>query len=143
MEHASRLFSCLRCHAQVVICTHCDRGQIYCGPECSITARVKSCRAAEKRYQLTLKGKTKHALRQKRYRARLAEKVTDHSSHTPAQDGLLKTVKNKTNVAVIKHGDINMRCCFCKKPVSLWLRSGFLRHYASLSSQDLSYFKPP
>jgi hypothetical protein len=38
------------------------------------------CNEAKKRYQNTFKGKMKHALRQKRYRARLKEKVTDQGS---------------------------------------------------------------
>lgn len=143
MEHAPRLFSCMRCHAQTLVCSHCDRGQIYCGPSCAHAARVQSCRAAEKRYQLTPGGKMKHALRQRRYRARLAKIVTDHSSHYPTPNGLLQTVKNKADEAGMSHGDANKRCCFCKKPVSLWIRHGFLRHHASLSPRDLPYFRPP
>lgn len=143
MEHTPRLFSCIRCHSQVVICSHCDRGQIYCGPQCSASARAQSCRAAEKRYQLTPGGKMKHALRQRRYRARLKEKVTDHSSHSPAQNALLQPVKNKAKEAVMSHGYINRHCCFCQKTVSSWFRNGFLRHHESLSTRDLSYFRPP
>jgi hypothetical protein len=143
MEHTLRLFSCLRCHSQVVICSRCDRGQIYCDPICSNTARLQSRQAAEKRYQHTLKGRMKHALRQRRYRARLKEIVTDHSSSSPAHDDLLQTVKNKAKKAVISHGDNSKRCCFCKKIVSPWLRQGFLRHHHPSSSRDLSYFRPP
>lgn len=143
MKHTSRLFSCIRCHAQTLICSYCDRGQIYCGPVCARAARVQSCRSAEKRYQLTPGGKMKHALRQRRYRARLAKIVTDHSFHSPAQHGLLQSVKNEAEKTDVSHGDADKRCCFCKKPVSSWIRHGFLRHYASLSSQDLPCFRPP
>lgn len=143
MKHTPRLFSCMRCHAQTLVCSHCDRGQIYCDPTCAHAARVQSCRSAEKRYQLTPGGKMKHALRQRRYRARLEKIVTDHSSHSPTSNGLLKTVKNKAVKADMSQGDDNKRCCFCKKPVSSWIRNGFLRYHASLSSRDLPCFRPP
>jgi hypothetical protein len=143
MKHTPRLFYCMRCHAQTLVCSHCDRGQIYCGSECAFAARIQSCRSAEKRYQLTPGGKMKHALRQRRYRARLRKKVTDHSSSSPAQNGLLQSVKNESMKADMSHGDSNRRCFFCKKTVSSWFRSGFLRHHASLSSRDLSYLRPP
>ncbi len=143
MKHTPRLFSCMLCHAQTLVCPHCDRGQIYCGSECARIARIQSCRLAEKRYQLTPGGKMKHAMRQRRYRARLRKKVTDHSSQSPAQNALLHSVKNKAEEAGLSHDDFNRRCCFCKKTVSSWFRSGFLRHHATLSSRDLSYLRPP
>jgi hypothetical protein len=31
METDARLFNCARCHRQVVICSRCDRGNLYCG----------------------------------------------------------------------------------------------------------------
>lgn len=143
MEHSSRLFSCLLCHAQVVICSYCDRGNIYCSTECSQAARLQSCRLAEQRYQHTPGGRMKHALRQRRYRSSLREKVTDHSSNSPNQDDLLRSVKNKANKTGVCHGDADHRCCFCKKSVSSWLRSGFLRHHPSLPPPDLPYLRPP
>lgn len=143
MEHTPRLFSCIRCHAQVIICPHCDRGQIYCSSECSAAARFQSCRAAEKRYQLTLKGKMMHAMRQRRYRARLKEKMTDHSSRSPAQNALLCKVKNKANESVVSHAIRQPRCCFCKKSVSSLFRTGFLRHHVPRTSRNLFYLRPP
>lgn len=143
MKHMLRLFHCMRCHAQTLICSHCDRGQIYCNSECAHAARVQSCRTAEKRYQLTPGGRMKHALRQRRYRSRLIKKVTDHGSSFHALSALLQPVKNEARKADMSHGDFNRRCCFCNKTVSSWFRRGFLRHYAPLSSQDMSYFRPP
>lgn len=143
MEHTSRLFYCLRCHIQVVICSYCDRGQIYCGKECSRIARLQSCQAAEKRYQNTPAGRMKHALRQRRYRERLKIKVTDHSSTAPAQNALLESVKNKAKEVVMMHVGFNQRCCFCRQSVSPWFRNGFLRHEASKFSRDLPYLRPP
>lgn len=143
MKHTPRLFYCIRCHVQVVICTHCDRGHIYCGSDCSKAARLQSCREAEKRYQLSPGGRMKHALRQRRYRARLRDKVTDHGYIAPAQDGLLHQVKNKAKKSVVMHVDFNKQCCFCKKAVPPWFRQGFLRHHAKLSARDLPYWRPP
>ena len=70
MKHSSRLFSCSFCLQQVVICSHCDRGNIYCSPKCAINARKQYCKESNKRYQQTTKGKFNNALRQKRFRAR-------------------------------------------------------------------------
>ena len=44
MQSSARLFNCARCRCQVVICSHCDRGNIYCGKRCSQTARRQSRR---------------------------------------------------------------------------------------------------
>jgi len=143
MKHTPRLYYCVLCHAQAVICSYCDRGQIYCSKECAIAARAQSCREAEKRYQLSFKGKVKHALRQKRYRMRQKEKVTDHSSNVLVQDGLLETVKNKPVETAMSKDFGNKQCCFCKKPVLQWFRSGFLRYSSPLFSLKQAYFRPP
>lgn len=143
MKHALRLYSCVLCHAQAAICSHCDRGQIYCSDKCSKTARLKSCREAEIRYQLTPGGKHKHAARQKRYRIRQKEKVTDQGSVTSAHNGLLESVKNKTVEVDASGISMQQRCCICKKQVSSWLRTGFLRYYSTKSGIDLSYLRPP
>ena len=46
-----RLFLCLRCRDQVVICSRCDRGQVYCGRECASEVRRSKQRKARRRYQ--------------------------------------------------------------------------------------------
>jgi hypothetical protein len=143
MKHSSRLYFCALCHTQAVICSHCDRGQIYCSDTCSKIARIKSCREAETRYQLTSRGKHKHAARQKRYRMRQKEKVTDHGSVITTHHGLLESVKNKTTEVDLVHISMQKRCCVCKKSVSPWLRACFLRYYSVKSSIDLSYLRPP
>ena len=51
MEPTSRLFQCALCHTQVIVCSKCDHGQIYCSDSCSALARQQSLRAAGKRYQ--------------------------------------------------------------------------------------------
>ena len=52
MQSSARLFNCARCRCHVVICSHCDRGNIYCGGRCSQRVRRQSVRAAGRRYRL-------------------------------------------------------------------------------------------
>lgn len=66
----ARLFLCVRCKAQVLVCSHCDRGQIYCAQGCAQTARRDAQRAAGRRYQASRRGRVNHAARAGRYRAR-------------------------------------------------------------------------
>lgn len=40
-SRSARLFQCARCHALTKICSHCDRGNVYCG-DCAIPARKKA-----------------------------------------------------------------------------------------------------
>jgi hypothetical protein len=68
-----------------MICSHCDRGQIYCTGGCAWTARRIKQREAGRRYQQSYRGRRRHAERMARYRARragrgpaLAKKVTHH-----------------------------------------------------------------
>jgi len=46
MQSSGRLFLCVCCRAQVVICSHCDRGQIYCAADCAQAARCHAVREA-------------------------------------------------------------------------------------------------
>ena len=71
-----RLFLCLRCREQVVICSRCDRGQVYCGRECASEVRRSRQRQARRRYQASERGRQMHADRSRRYRAR-GSRVTD------------------------------------------------------------------
>jgi hypothetical protein len=128
MEHTSRLFSCALCHAQTIVCSVCDRGQIYCGSVCSNAARQKSCKEASHRYQKTFKGKMNNALRQKRYRERLREKVTHHGSKQITPDGLLQLVKSRPQKPAVIQNFEAMKCCFCQVAVPFWIRHGFLRY---------------
>jgi hypothetical protein len=70
VEAPARLFVCARCRAQVLICSCCDRGQIYCAKGCAEEVRRQSVRAAGERYQATKKGRLAHAARQCAYRAK-------------------------------------------------------------------------
>lgn len=137
MKSIPRLFNCLRCHKQAVICSRCDRGQIYCGKQCAQLARRRSCRLAEKRYQKTLQGRLKHALRQRRYRARLKKKVTDQGSSFVGINALLNPVKNQPTTTSYCN---DSRCYFCKKPMSNWVRQGFLRHCVIKATRAGPYY---
>ena len=135
MEVANRLFNCARCQAQVIICHHCDRGQLYCGAECSSLARQASCKAAACRYQKTVQGKHYHAKRQQHYRERQRKKVTHHgstqkASHTHFED--VKSLQNKRENGL--RGD--NRCHFCHQHPTPFLRRDFLRDYPR-SSTDI------
>lgn len=142
MKPSARLYSCTLCHKQVVICSDCDRGQIYCGKDCSLSARQTSVRSAGRRYQASFKGKLQHAQRQQRYRQ--AKKVTHLGSLVTGEHVLLLEVVNKTVRPVILSDRKVLRCHFCKKRVPNLLRSGFLRNDISAKTPTLlNYAQPP
>ena len=68
----ARRFVCARCRVPVLVCSHCDRGQVYCAAGCSATARRQSQRDAGRRYQDSLPGRFHHAARTQRWRLRQA-----------------------------------------------------------------------
>jgi hypothetical protein len=84
----ARLFLCARCRAQVLVCSHCDRGQIYCAQGCAQTARRAAQRAAGRRYQASRRGRVSHAARAARYRAR-QNNVTHQGSPRHRADDLV------------------------------------------------------
>jgi hypothetical protein len=83
-----RLFLCARCQAQILVCSHCDRGQIYCAQGCAQTARRAAQRAAGRRYQASRRGRVNHAARAGRYRAR-QNNVTHQGSPPHGADDLV------------------------------------------------------
>jgi len=105
-ETPARFFLCARCHVQVLVCSCCDRGQIYCASDCAQEARRHAQRAAGQRYQTSRRGRIAHALRARRYRDRRRtapvsgqeeamlkhrrqKNVTHHGSPPQPPDGLL------------------------------------------------------
>ena len=70
MDRSARLFLCLRCCEQVVLCPHCDHGQVYCGRACSLAARGEYRRRSAQRYQSSRPGRLKHAARTACWRRR-------------------------------------------------------------------------
>ena len=70
MPHSARLFLCARCRDQVLLCSHCDRGQLYCGRACSFASRHERRRQSAQRYQSSRGGRLKHAARSAFWRTR-------------------------------------------------------------------------
>jgi hypothetical protein len=70
MDRSARLFLCARCRDQVLLCSHCDRGQQYCSRACSSVSRRERRRETAERYQSSRGGQLKHAARSARWRQR-------------------------------------------------------------------------
>lgn len=139
MENTARLFNCNRCHKQVTICSHCDRGNIYCSKACSSSAKTESLRRASHRYQATLRGKHNHAERQKRY---IKKKMTHlGSTHNSSYDELLHGPKEgeKQSSLVISN---EVHCHFCGKNCSSFLRIDFLQHSSNETNKIRSHAWP-
>lgn len=77
---ALRRYSCARCRRLCLICSRCDRGQLYCAGDCRKRTREESQRRAGAKYQQTPWGRRRHAARQARYRRRPEQKVTHQGS---------------------------------------------------------------
>jgi len=126
MKDNARLFNCARCQIQVIICSDCDRGNIYCSAHCSHISRQQSVRQAAQRYQQTWQGKLSHAHRQRCYRQRKEKKVTHHGSpDSPSHDSL----DDRPNEPADPFGSstaCELCCHFCGRACSRFLRIGFL-----------------
>lgn len=136
---SARLYNCARCQNQVIICSFCDRGNIYCGSICSRRARVQNHRIANQIYQKSPQGRQKHAARQRRYRKREKDKikkVTDHGSPTLLPHDLLPLVPNER----LTRQKESLRCHFCDAVVLPSLRKGYLRHHQKDSSPHSSFW---
>jgi len=124
------LFLCATCRVQVVICSDCDCGQIYCPDQCALRARRESVRAAGRRYQSTRRGRHVHAQRARHYRAR-RNKVTHQGSPDPMRDVPLAVSSIDMLAASIKAMPTTLQtrqCHFCGGACSQFVRSGPLRH---------------
>ncbi len=145
---SGRLFVCVRCGCQVVVCRCCDRGQIYCGVDCAGQARRQTLHGAGRRWQRTSRGRRKHAARMARYRAKLAkgsdgvavgmpdegrprEIVTHHGSPAPPVDDLVAggaTAMPRDDASPAEpSGRATTQCHWCGRCCLLPLRRGFLR----------------
>ena len=140
MPSSARLFNCARCRCQVVICSHCDRGNIYCGQRCSQTARRQSRRKASGRYQRTRRGRLAHAARQRRYHQRRRAKVTHQGSPPAISDETLpvesRKLARRSEVPAEVPGD-GIRCDFCGRVCSHFLRQSFLHRRPTRELIDL------
>ncbi len=127
---SARVFNCARCCCQVVICSHCDRGNIYCSKRCSHSARRQSRRQAGRRYQRTRRGRFAHAERQRRYRQRRTAKVTHQGSRPILPDETLPAESRTSTWGSEDPGAVpadGIRCHLCGRVCSPFLRQSFLR----------------
>lgn len=134
MENTARLYNCARCHCQVLICSHCDRGNIYCAGQCSDIARRTSLKKAGKRYQSTYQGRLKHAARQRRYRANY-KKVTHQGTPEAASNDPLVT-RSEALVAVVTIENNDIHCHFCGRSCSPFLRLDYLHRVTPYKTSD-------
>jgi len=129
MNPSARLYHCARCHCQVIICRHCDRGNVYCGEACAKPARADTLRRARKKYQFSRAGRFANAQRQHRYRARQRIKVTQQGSSLRRANDVLPLKQTRVNKPRRVAGVIDktvMRCHFCQRECDVFLRLDFL-----------------
>lgn len=130
MNTTARLYHCARCHCQVVICRHCDRGNVYCGEGCAKPARTETLRRAGSRYQSSRRGRHSNAERQRRYRERQREKVTQQGSSSLASNDLLSIELSSAQNVSKQDSSVTkttIYCHFCHCECSQFLRLDFLR----------------
>jgi hypothetical protein len=124
----ARFFLCARCHAQVLICSCCDRGQIYCADGCAGLARREGQRAAGQRYQTSHRGRVVHALRARRYRARQKNVTHQGSPPRPADDlvppSSVVTASEPSPSPDARRSAWHCHWCGCRRPQ--FVRHGFL-----------------
>ena len=128
---SGRLFLCRKCGREVVVCSGCDRGQVYCFGDCAGQARCRNVREAGRRYQVSSRGRQKHAARMGRLRAARRKIVTHHGSPPPPTGDLLAA-----GAMAISRDDASpaepprraiTHCHWCDRPCLPPLRPGFLR----------------
>ena len=133
-----RLFLCARCQAMVLICSCCDRGQIYCAGGCAQDARHQAQRAASQRYQASRRGRMNHAARTSRWRARQKNVTHRGSPPQPSDDGVsVDTAVAASKPSAASASDVAMGsqdhgppfwCChWCGRRCPPFVRTGFLR----------------
>jgi hypothetical protein len=126
MNQTGRMFLCGRCRAQVVLCSRCDRGNVYCGAACSQARRGESVRAAGKRYQDSRAGRFAHAARSRQYRTR-SQNVTHQGSALAPTGALLAPVA--VLLTPPPASALTARCSRCGAPRASAVRRGWLRHH--------------
>jgi hypothetical protein len=145
-ECPARIFLCACCRLQVLVCSHCDRGQIYCPDQCAAATRRALQREAGRRYQQSRAGRFKHAARTRRWRERrcvVAKKVTHQGSpHAPLDVVLPVIATTHPNATTGPHttgapflaitavpAPNPWRCRWCCTNCVAQVRLGFLRHH--------------
>jgi hypothetical protein len=125
-DTTARLYLCERCRIQVLICTCCDRGNIYCEQGCATENRCSKQRASGQRYQSSPRGRRKHAERARRYRAR-RQKVTHQGSLSQAPDAVMPESSVPPPTPRSFPLQPPWRCHWCGRPCMPFVRIDFLR----------------
>jgi hypothetical protein len=153
MDRSARLFLCARCRDQVLLCSHCDHGQQYCGRACASASRRERRREAAERYQGSRLGRLRHAARTARWRRRRrtlrqrgAMCGTDKVTHQGCPDGGAQASllacdtpsacepiapigsahdSTPTTAGVVCFAALICRCC--ARPLLPHVRQGYLR----------------
>ena len=127
---SARLFLCAECRVQALICSCCDRGQIYCAGDCGPLARRRNQQAAGARYQTSHRGRRAHANRTRRYRAK-HKKVTHHGSPAPPPDDCLppgsRTIASGVTDLIERLRRPVSHCHWCGRRCPDLVRQGFRR----------------
>jgi hypothetical protein len=142
-EESYRLYSCRGCAQQVRICRHCDRGNQYCAGACARERRRETLRRAGARYQLSYRGACCHAARQRRWRARRAQKVTHRGSVPGCGTHIVAATAATTPGTHAEHASVTaleaaerpgawrvrgqLRCSFCGRRLPRFVRFGPVR----------------
>ena len=142
----ARRFHCVRCHALVVICSSCDRGNTHCSKECSKASRQSKQRASDRRYQATWQGRINRAERNRRYRRRLrisprSHIVTEQGSPRTLRDDLLHASAQGQKLLSVEASVVTAACClylcaFCGSKVPEAFRDDFIRRRSSAFYRD-------
>ena len=153
LDRPARLFLCAGCRVQVVLCSHCDRGNRYCSRTCWRQTHDLARREAACRYQRSRGGRVRHAARSQRWRQRTAlraaegdgtditghadgdaaHKVTHQGSPTGvAAAPLVACTYDITSIATDPLADAPassavLRCYRCAAAQPDWLRQDYLR----------------
>lgn len=127
---SSRRFLCVACRTSCIICSCCDRGNIYCAGDCARAARRQARIEAGRRYQTSRSGRLNHAARARRYRTR-QKKVTHHGSPATADDGPMppastQSAETDASPAGLLPGSTE-RCDWCGHACLPFVRLGFIR----------------
>ena len=128
MKSSARLYQCCRCHAQVIVCRRCDRGQRYCANGCSKKARHESLNRANQKYQLTRAGRFNNAARQASFRERQKQKVTDQGSTQSLRHASLKAMLDQAK-SILKERSVGVDLCchYCGERCQPFLRLDYLQ----------------
>jgi len=142
----ARRFHCVRCHALVVICSSCDRGNTHCSKECSKASRREKQLASDRRYQATWSGRINHSARNRTYRHRIKVSaqlhiVTEQGSPRSHSDALLNTGAQELKTIPVDASVVTAACClylcaFCGSKVPEAFRDDFIRRRSSAFYRD-------